>query len=160
MTDFISDDPTVGLIIASISKTKFCFDINHVNAIMNPSEFERNRIIELSNNSFISFNNDTFPIIKLDSFFNLESFPVTLFSRILLLEYNNIQFAFYVDEVKEILAFNQKNMVEAGVEEYTGKNSYFKAYINYQGDSHILPNFNRIANELSDYFSGLTIINN
>lgn len=149
MLQNLSIEPSISIIIASIGNIELALALKNVESIINPKEFEHNPIVEKYEGNCFILNNHTFPIIDLHKMLQLEINCDSEFLRLLLLEFNNVQFGFFVEEIKEIAILREVTF-DPKYNQTNFNNSYIKSMIKFEERSLLLPDFEKIINTIVD----------
>jgi len=143
MSQYLSIEPSISILIASIGSTEIAIALKHIESIINPKEFEQNHIIEKFDGKIIHFNNHTFPVIDLHEMLQLKINCQSEFLRLLLLDYNKFQFAFFVEEIKEIIILREVTF-DPNYDQAFFENSFIQSIIKFEDRPLVLPNFEKI----------------
>jgi chemotaxis signal transduction protein len=94
------------ILVVTINSRKICFDIQNIFTTLNSKQ----AIIKSysDNSSFIEIEKHTIPLVNFSGYFNLINKENGIDSRIIVIELNNMKFAFYVDKINEIIRFDER----------------------------------------------------
>ena len=136
-----------GLVIFEISRREFCTDIKNVSAIINPRDVNKKEKGSPDDYS-IQINDLNITMIDLHKIFDGKASHGSKDERIVLVEIEEKVFGFYVEKVKEIFTmskgFRSKIVYSPGNE-----NQYLLGKLNYGTRQLYIPDFTRIAMEVS-----------
>ncbi len=149
MPQNLSIEQSISIIIASIGSIEIGIALKHLKSIINPKEFKLDPIIETNDGKFLIFNDNTFPVIDFHKSFQLKMDYSSEFLRLLLLEYNNVQFAFFVEEIKEVVILKEI-MFDPKYDQAIFDTSHIQSIIKFEERSLLLPNFDKIIQTISN----------
>lgn len=133
-----------GLIIFILQDKEFCLDIVNVTAALKQdgSVNYLNRFI--SADERFSYNEMSFAAINLHKYFGLKLKGVHTSSRILLLEYNEFQLGFIVDELVEMLTIDN-SLIEDFSPGAEDGSSFLKGILKFNGRKFLVPDMDKIV---------------
>lgn len=147
MIDYhLISESLTGLVVFEISETEFCTDIKNVSAIINPNEINQPGLFD-SKEPKIQINDLTIPIINIHKLFGVEQKSKSKDNRIILVEYQDKVFGFFVERVKEIFSmskgFKNKLKFSTGYE-----NDFLLGKLSYENRQLLIPDFNKISSDI------------
>lgn len=139
---FQISEKLTGLVIFELDNKEFCADIKDISAILNPKETEKTSN-ELNQKKGIKLNDTLIPLIDLHKLLGLKYKKRSKDIRIILVDYDDKLFAFFVEKVKEIFTVsasfkNKMNFIP-------GTEKYLLGKLCYERREMLLPDFQKIS---------------
>ncbi len=97
-----------GLIVTEVSSAEVCFDIKELSTMINPLQTDSS-LLSISD-SFIIFNHEKIPLFDLASSLGTYNFQIKNNTKIIVIIINDKKFCFFVDNILEIITFNNRNL--------------------------------------------------
>jgi purine-binding chemotaxis protein CheW len=136
-----------GLVIFEIGSAEFCVDIKDVAAILNPNELDKFEEIYDQASSKLMLENLIIPTVSLHKYIGLPESKIMRDTRLLLLEFNNNKFGFFVEKIKEIVTVDKEFKNDA-LKFYPEKEKeYVIGTLKYEGKSLAMPDYIKILSE-------------
>jgi chemotaxis signal transduction protein len=136
-----------GLVIFEIDISEFCVDIKDVAAILNPNELDKFEEIYDQKSSKLMLENMDIPIVDLHNYFELPKHEIMRDTRLLLLEFNNKKFGFFVERIKEIITVDKEFKNDILKFYPDDKGEYLIGTLKYEGKSLAMPDYLKILSE-------------
>jgi len=107
ITSHLTEDCT-SLLIFEISDVEYCLSNTILSCIDKPTNIFQLRATERSKYSLLRIGNKSIPLIDLKKVLNNKKQHIDENSRVLIIEYKEIQFGLLVERIKEIIALDSK----------------------------------------------------
>ena len=138
-----------GLVIFKLGEKEFCIDLKYVVAILKQDSSIDFPNLTLSDNEIFIFNEKVISIINIHKYFGLELKSLSPFSRIIVVDFDNLYCGFIIDNIIEMMTISEEILMDSFIEDRKLSKSFIKGIFKFDKRKIYYPDFDKLISEIA-----------